>query len=92
MKSGNILLGVFAGIAAGALMGILFAPEKGAKTRKQILRKGEDYADVLKEKFDDFLDIVTEKYESTRQKAEGSISKGKTKYEKVKKEVKNATA
>ena len=36
MKSGKVLLGVLAGAAAGALLGILFAPEKGTKTRKMI--------------------------------------------------------
>jgi hypothetical protein len=36
MSSGKVLLGVLAGAAAGALAGILFAPEKGSKTRKRI--------------------------------------------------------
>ena len=54
MSSGKVLLGVLAGITAGAIMGILLAPEKGSKTRKQIIDKGDDYADELKSKFDDF--------------------------------------
>ena len=41
MKSGKILLGIMAGTAAGALLGILFAPEKGPVTRKKILKKGK---------------------------------------------------
>lgn len=91
MKSGKVLLGVLAGVAIGALAGILFAPDKGSKTRKQILNKGGDYADALKEKFDEFLNSITEKYDSTRQESEEFISKGKAKYDEVKKEVKNAT-
>src|SRR5207253_10542144 len=62
MKSGKVLLGVLAGVASGALLGILFAPEKGSKTRKKILSKGQDYADELKEKFDVLVDNVSEKY------------------------------
>lgn len=64
MSSGKVLLGILAGAAAGALMGILFAPEKGSTTRKKILDKGEEYAEDLKEKFGEFVDNVAEKYES----------------------------
>ena len=39
MKTGKVLLGLLAGIATGALMGILFAPEKGEVTRKRIFGK-----------------------------------------------------
>ena len=65
MSSGKVILGILAGAAAGALLVILFAPEKGEVTRKKILSKGEDYADELKEKFGEFVDKVAEKYEST---------------------------
>ena len=70
MSSGKVFLGVLAGLAAGALLGILFAPEKGSVTRKKISKKGEDYADILKEKFDEFLDNISGKYEETKE--EGS--------------------
>lgn len=34
MKSGKVVLGLLAGVAAGALAGILFAPAKGTKQGK----------------------------------------------------------
>ena len=54
MNSSKIVLGVLGGIAAGAIAGILFAPEKGSKTRKKILNKGKDFSDEMKGKFDDW--------------------------------------
>ncbi len=84
MNSGKVLLGALAGVAAGALLGILFAPKKGSKTRKKIIKKGTDYADGLKEKFDDFVDTATKKYDSARNEAETLIAK----FGECKKEVK----
>ena len=52
MESGKLLLGLLAGVAVGAALGILFAPAKGSDTRKKIYDKGEDLTEGLKEKFD----------------------------------------
>ena len=67
MSSGKVLLGVLAGLAAGALVGILFAPEKGSVTRKKMSKKTEDLADGLKEKFNEFLDDISGKFEEVKE-------------------------
>lgn len=64
MSKSKVLLGVLGGVAAGALLGILFAPEKGSKTRKKIKSKSNDYAETLKERMNVFFNDVTQKYES----------------------------
>jgi gas vesicle protein len=46
MKTGKVVLGLLAGVAAGAILGILFAPDKGSNTRKKIVDKGEGYAEI----------------------------------------------
>ena len=67
MSTGKVVLGVLVGLAAGAALGILFAPDKGSETRKKIAKKGEDLVDELKEKFGEFVDSVTEKVESKKE-------------------------
>ncbi len=79
MKSGDVFLGVLAGVAAGALMGILFAPEKGSRTRKHIANKADGYADDLKEKFEDMVDGLNDKYESIMHDAKAIATKEKGK-------------
>lgn len=67
MNSGKIILGVLGGIAAGAIAGILLAPEKGSKTRKKIMDKGKGYADDMKIKFEDLYQNATSKHENVLQ-------------------------
>lgn len=66
MDTGKMVLGVLAGLAAGAALGILFAPAKGSDTRKMIVRKNEDYADAIREKMEEFIDDITDKFEKVR--------------------------
>ena len=83
MNSGKVFLGVLAGVAAGALLGILFAPEKGSVTRKKISRKGEDFADTLKENLDEFMESITEKFEKVKGEVSDFVEHGKAKSEEV---------
>ncbi|MBL0048224.1 MAG: YtxH domain-containing protein [Bacteroidetes bacterium] len=91
MRTGKVVVGILAGVAIGALAGVLFAPDKGSRTRRQILDKGEDLAEDLQSKFDDLLETVTEKYDHLRKQADELTEKGKAKFAEVKKEV-NHTA
>ena len=69
MNSKHIIIGVLAGVTAGAVLGILFAPDKGSNTRKLISKNGEDLADTIKEKFNDFLESMAGSFDQAKDKA-----------------------
>jgi gas vesicle protein len=69
MSSGKVILGLLAGAAIGASLGILFAPDKGCCTRKKIAQKSNGYVDDLEEKFNEFIENITQKYEVMREEA-----------------------
>jgi gas vesicle protein len=48
--SGKILAALLAGLAAGAAIGILFAPEKGTDTRDKLSESLKDLGDAIKER------------------------------------------
>ena len=60
MKNSNAVMSIVAGAAAGALLGVLFAPDKGANTRGRLTRKGEDLVGELKGKVDYYKGRATE--------------------------------
>lgn len=75
MSTGKIVVGALAGLAMGSLLGILFAPEKGSRTRRKILSKGEDYMDDFKEKIQDYVENLKDTYEKTLQDTAHLLSK-----------------
>ncbi|MDR7211951.1 YtxH domain-containing protein [Flavobacterium piscis] len=79
MKTSNTILGILGAAAAGAFIGVLFAPDKGSNTRKKIKDKSKDYSDNLKEKVDGIISTL-----STNGK--DIIEEGKAKFNQVKDE------
>ena len=92
MSTGKVLLGVLAGVAAGALVGILFAPAKGSRTRRRILIQGENYAEGLKDKFNEYVDTISEKFEHAKKEVSALAKKGNDKLEEAEKVVKAVKA
>ncbi|RZJ34516.1 MAG: YtxH domain-containing protein [Flavobacterium sp.] len=87
METGKVILGTLAGIAIGAALGVLLAPDKGSETRRKISQKGSDLTgglkdkySGLKDKYNDLVDNVTSKLESFTDGESGGNSgaQGKT--------------
>lgn len=67
MSTTKVLLGLVAGVAAGALLGILIAPDKGSVTRDKMSKKAKNYGDGLKEKFNEYIDDISEKFDEIKE-------------------------
>jgi len=89
MSSGKVLISLVAGAAAGAVLGIFLAPEKGSITRKNISQKGEDILGNIKTKCEDFLAKATSEVEYVKSETEDLLNKGKAKAQKTKNDLNN---
>lgn len=71
-SSVSAVLGFMAGAAAGAAIGMLFAPEKGAATRKKIKVQAQKVSDEVKDnlshKMDDLSKFVSGFVDETKEK------------------------
>ncbi|TNE60577.1 MAG: YtxH domain-containing protein [Bacteroidetes bacterium] len=90
MNTGKALLGIIGGFAAGALIGVLFAPDKGIKTRKKIMKKGEAYVDEMKDKVDEMVEEMNSKFDDMMNEAKKLAIKGRAKANSLKDEVLDA--
>lgn len=75
MSKGNVLLGVLAGAAIGALVGVLYAPEKGSETRRKIAKKKDELIDGITNKFNNIIETVTESFDEVKEEAAGFKNK-----------------
>lgn len=66
MSKVNVVIGALAGVAVGALIGVLFAPDSGKETRKKITKKSKDTTDSLKNKFNEIVDNISERFDKSK--------------------------
>ncbi len=59
-NASKILLAIGAGVAVGAALGVLYAPEEGAETRRRLMKKGKKLAGVVNDSIDDGVESLEE--------------------------------
>ncbi len=89
MSTSKVLLGVVVGLAAGAMAGILMAPDSGTNTRKKLSSQGQGMVDDLKGKFNDFLDGFMNHIETVKEDASEFADRAKSKIGETVKKVGN---
>ncbi len=88
MNTGRLVVGILAGVATGAILGVLFAPDKGSETRKKIAKTGNDTVDQLKAKFDEMVAGVTDKFEEAKAVEKDLADKARNRAEEIRKDSK----
>jgi gas vesicle protein len=64
MNKNRMLMGILAGLAAGAILGVLFAPDKGSATRKKLVDNSADSIDELRNRLKELLKMQDEHTEA----------------------------
>ena len=86
MTSEKLATSMLTGLAVGAVLGILFAPDKGSETRRKIAQKTTDFSDAIINGLNSFTEAVSNKYESIKEDTAEIMDMGKTKLQNLKEE------
>jgi gas vesicle protein len=71
----KVVAALLAGLAAGAALGILFAPEKGSETRGKLNDSLKDLGDAIKDRTNEQLNNISEVADKFVETVKSKISK-----------------
>ncbi|GAA4520012.1 MULTISPECIES: YtxH domain-containing protein [Sphingobacterium] len=73
--SGKVVVALLAGMAAGAVLGLLFAPEKGSDTRDKLNESLSDLGEAIKERAEQQIDQLNDLKEKVLAAVKAKASK-----------------
>jgi len=82
-RSSNTLLAFLTGAATGAVLGILYAPDKGTNTRDKLSYRLDKYKKMLEELIDDLIQGKDIPLTAAKSKGEKVVSDARKKAEKL---------
>jgi gas vesicle protein len=71
----NIVVGLALGLTFGGIVALLFAPNKGQKTRKKIANQIDDTAGMSRDMTNDAIKMLEKRYDALKEQMDKMVDK-----------------